>query len=584
MPDVRTKGWARIEGCQISDLYKQYGTFTGIPNAEQHIYYGTPEIQFTNPYSSTHSVVYTVKSIKNYFGYNQIHDIDQNWANFKNSIQSWMQNNPIDQSDVDTAFYYVGKPFTVNTSCVIFYDDSSKASITGSKYRYYFIVLVDEYAIPNVISINAEYKGDAVPIGEEIDEDYLTVTAVYDDGNSIKIDTGYTLEPADKIVTQLGANLFTAFYVDPEDEVNSATFLVQGCKNLTSISGYWDGDLVAYRKKADRKYFVIIAQYSDDTQSTVTDFEFPNGNTVTELNHGLIDIFYKGKSCQVQVTPFEVKLSRLIAFYNGPQVEVGNEFQTQYLTIKVYYSSGEEIERSYYDTITVDDCVLEDKLVSKEGVNTFDISYENEFGLISTSFAIIGFIPDVKPVDMEVSYNGPAVYQGKTFDLERILCNVYYNNGTIKTVKNFTTSTNVINEVGSNEIMIYYIEGTTSISKPVWIEGIEIDTTTDNNFYPTSLVNNYPVATILNNRYRGPAEGVKTNNYAGMIINNINELYKIFNDLEKQYNSIMDSVAGETGIKITTLNNVSFMKQELNNILNDYHYSTGRYKSEDIIS
>ena len=61
MPDIRKNGWCRIEGCTISDLYRQYGTFTGIPNNEQFVYYGQPEIEIDNPYSSTHSVVYCVK-------------------------------------------------------------------------------------------------------------------------------------------------------------------------------------------------------------------------------------------------------------------------------------------------------------------------------------------------------------------------------------------------------------------------------------------------------------------------------------------------------------------------------------------
>ena len=66
MPEVRTKGWVRIEGSRILDTYKQYGTLTGIPNAEQFIYYGNPEISIDNPISTTHSTVYTVKNIRNY--------------------------------------------------------------------------------------------------------------------------------------------------------------------------------------------------------------------------------------------------------------------------------------------------------------------------------------------------------------------------------------------------------------------------------------------------------------------------------------------------------------------------------------
>ena len=592
MPEVRTKGWARIEGSRILDTYKQYGTLTGIPNSEQFIYYGNPEISIENPTSSTHSVVYTVKNIRNYFSneYQAIHDLDDDWNNFYNKIEAWKQTNTIDINDPDTAYYYVGKPFVLGKDdtyktpgYVIFYDDSRRASITGSKYRHHLIVLIDEYAVPQIINITAEYNGPAVPISEELDENFLKVIAVYEDGNSNKIDSGYTIEPSDKVVTRIGANIFTVSYLDAENDLNQATFLVQGCKKLESVIGYWDGDLVAYGKEAEKKYFVIIAHYSDDTESTVTDFEFPMGNIVTETNQGLIEIYYKGFSYEIQVPTFEVTQSRLIAYYNGPQVEVDHDFQKSYVSVKIFYSSEGEINKSYYEDIDIENCILDSTLVSKEGVNSFTISYEGKLGMVTTSFVVVGFIPDVKPTDIQASYNGPGVYQGKTFDLERILCNIYYNNGTIKTVKNFIINSNIVRDVGPNDITITYIEGTTTLETIITVNGLENDSTTDNNFFPTSLINNYPIATILNNRYRGPAEGIKTNDYANMIIKNIRALYKIFANLEKQYNEIVLSVSGDTSTKITTLNNVSFMKKQLNDILNDEHYSTGIYKSEDVI-
>jgi hypothetical protein len=586
MLNVRTSGWCRVEGCEISNLDREYGVLHNIPNNEQHIYYGHPEIQIENPYSTTHSVVYCVKPIDTAFGYPEINDIDDNWNQFVSNIQTWMDSHYVDTSDPDTGYYYVGKPFNVSKSSVIFYDDSSKSSTAGARYNYYSIVLVDEHAVANVINITAKYKGDAIPVGEELDTDQLEVVAQYDNGNEVKIDnhngsTPYTLEPADKIVTQLGANVFEVYYIDPEGDVNKTTFTVQGIRNLQSIAGYWDGGLVAYGKEAQKKFFVVIGHYSDDTESTITDFEFPNGNIVTETNDGLIDIFYKGRTCQIQVTPFKVKLSRLIAYYNGPQVEVNHNFQKSYVQVKIYYSAENNVGNSYYETVDIENCEISDTLVSKEGVNTYDISYEGQLGVITTSFTVVGFVPDLKPTDMQVTYTGPGIYQGKTFDLERVICNIYYNDGTIKTVKDFVVSTNIIHNVGPNVITVTYNENSTTLTEEIIVNGLENDSTTNNNIFPTSLNNNYPRATILNNRYRGPAEGVKTNNYARMIIKNIQELYALFTDIEKQYNQIISDTAGDTSIKITALNNILFIQNQLDTILKDDHYTTGIYKSED---
>lgn len=586
MLNVRTSGWCRVEGCEISNLDREYGVLHNIPNNEQHIYYGHPEIQIENPYSTTHSVVYCVKPIDTAFGYPKINDIDDNWNQFVSNIQTWMDSHYVDTSDPDTGYYYVGKPFNVSKSSVIFYDDSSKSSTAGARYNYYSIVLVDEHAVANVINITAKYKGDAIPVGEELDTNQLEVVAQYDNGNEVKIDnhngsTPYTLEPADKIVTQLGANVFEVYYIDPEGDVNKTTFTVQGVRNLQSIAGYWDGGMVAYGKEAQKKFFVVIGHYSDNTESTITDFEFPNGNIVTETNDGLIDIFYKGRTCQIQVTPFKVKLSRLIAYYNGPQVEVNHNFQKSYVQVKIYYSAENNVGNSYYETVDIENCEISDTLVSKEGVNTYNISYEGQLGVITTSFTVVGFVPDLKPTDMQVTYTGPGIYQGKTFDLERVICNIYYNDGTIKTVKDFVVNTNIIHNVGPNVITVTYNENSTTLTEEIIVNGLENDSTTNNNIFPTSLNNNYPRATILNNRYRGPAEGVKTNNYARMIIKNIQELYSLFTDIEKQYNQIISDTAGDASIKITALNNILFIQNQLDAILKDDHYTTGIYKSED---
>ena len=587
MLNVRTNGWCRIEGCEISNTAREYGILNSIPNDEQHIYYGHPEIQINNPYSSTHSVVYCVKPIDTAFGYNSIHDIDNNWNQFVSNIQTWINSHYVDTSDPDTAYYYVGRPFNVSKSSVIFYDDSSKSSTAGARYSHYTIILIDEYATPNVISITAKYEGEAIPVGEEFNTNYLKVIAQYDDGNEIKIDNHngsapYTIDPSDKTITKLGANVFEIYYIDPQGDVNRATFTVQGIKNLQSIAGYWDGGSLSYGQEAQKKFFVVIGHYTDDTEATITDFEFPNGNTVSNANRGLIDIFYQGRTCQIQIPIFEIKSSRLIAYYNGPQVEVNHHFQTSYIQVKIYYSGdNNNINNSYYETIDVEDCEILDTLVAHEGVNTFNISYEGRLGVINTAFTVVGFIPDLKPTDIQVSYTGPGVYQGNTFDLERILCNIYYNDGTIKTTKNFIVSTNIIHDIGPNVITVTYTENSTTLSTQITINGLENDSTTNNNIFPTALNNYYPRATILNNRYRGPAEGIKTNNYANMIVKNVITLYHLFASLETQYNQIISDIAGNDSIKITTLNDVTYMQYKLNNLLKDDHYTTGIYKTEE---
>lgn len=578
---IRTVDWMRIEGAEISNLYKEYGTLSNIPVSQQHVYYGHPEIQLNNPYSTTHSVVYAVKSIKNYFGYNQIHDIDLSWSDFQKNISTWIQNNPVNTDDADTSYYYVNNPFTVNESCVIFYDDSSKASVTGSKYSHYAIVLIDKQAVPKVISITAEYTGNPVPVQEKIDvENNVKVTAVYDDGNSLPIKTGFTLEPKDKVVKALGANLFTVYYTDNEDDVNTATFLVQGVKNLQYITGTWDGGSVAYKKEAKKQFFVIVAHYTDGTSQTVTHFTFPNGNIVSERNNGLIDIYYQGKECQVQVHTFKVQSSRLIAYYNGPNVEVQHDYDPKNVKVKIYYQGNTSVDKSYYEDVDIADCQLSSTKVTQEGTNSFIVSYTGELGPISTTFTVAGIIPDVKPTAIEVNYTGSDVYQGYTVDREKIICRVYYNDGKIKQTKDFNINEPTINNIGDNQLIITYTEKSVTLTDTIVVKGLERESTSQNNIFPVELDLFYPQGTFLNNRYRGPAESAKTERYSKDILDNFRNLYEIYAQLEKQYNSYTTNVSDGNGIKMQSLNTVRFVEQQCNTLMNDKRYSTGKYQSE----
>ena len=583
--------WITIEGAEVQDLSHEYGVLGNIPANERHVYYNHPEITFKNPYSSTHSIVYSAQPISFVFGYTKINEINNNWNHFIQNINTWINSNNIDVNESHSSYYDSSKPFTIDESCVIFYDDSNKASITGSKYGYYTIVLVDKKVSPPVKALSARYNGNAVPVGEEIDLRKLVVNAIYEDGNQVKVasdaydvDNDNTAALYDKVVTINGVNVFKVYFSDVDNTVVSATFTVMGTRNLESIRGEWNGGKRTYKREAEKRYFKIIAHYTDGSESTVTDYTFPNNNIVTEHNGGLIDIYYKGKTCQVQVPIYAIQTSRLVCYYNGPQVEVNKEFLDKYLTIKIIYGAlVNGTTNSYSKEVGINDCTINSHLITKVGENTFTLSYNGDLGEVKTSFVVMGFIPDLKPTDLKASYDGPGVYVGNTIDLERILCNVYYNNGEIKQIKNFTINSTIITNIGPNSFMISYTDKGVTVSDFITINGLEQDSTTKNNIYFADLYNYYPNATVRNNRYRGPAEGIKTKDYTDDILNNIKRIYDIYASIESQYNTVIDKFTNDKSIKITTLNNISYGNHELDNILNDkIHYTTGKYVSEDM--
>ena len=611
---VRVDGWIRLEGHEISDLYRTYGTFSHLPKELQHIYYGKTEgrsnggvsFQILNPTSTTNSAVYRIVDIGEgeYFNISTIDELDEQWGtggakDLKRQIEMVMNDSDanhlrtIDITNDKTCWYYVNTDMSIDKSCVIFYDDSEKASIAGSKYDHYAVVLVDKVAQPRVLKIKAEYKGPAIPVTDMFDTKDLIVTAIYDDGEEKVIKyPGYSIEPADRIITLLGQNTIDITFYDDESDLNTTSVYIEGIRKLESITAEWHGGKVAYDRQIDKKFIDVIAHYTDGTERTVTDYVFPEGDIITQENNATILIYYEGKSTQLVIPVFEIKKQSLMVDYNGPKVEIGKTFLTksstgtQYLNVIVYYRSSEEDNTIYHDIINIEDCILpEDRTILHEGVNSFSLSYEGLLGTMTATFGVIGFNPDVIVKSIDAEYHGPGLPIGSTISKERITCNVRYSDGTISPVKDFKLTIDgeeisSIMELGVNEITIVYTKDGTDYTDTISIRGIENDTTTENNIFPTQIINQYPKATILNNRFRGPAESIKMNDASRMIIDNLKELYQIFSGLEKQYNEIVEYVEGQNSIKILTLNDVAHIDNQVNVFMTDKHYSTGTYKGD----
>lgn len=562
---IFTFGWCRTEGTPIPDLQKEYGTFTNLP-ASTKVFYGTPEIQIYNPYSTVNGCVYKIVPLSTFGGYTTIQDIDANYSDILQGI-----NNYDKTVDTEHGSIYYYEPFVVEESCVIFHADSTRTTFDQKA-----IILIDQFATPEILTITAKYLGGPVPIGEKFDLDNMQIYAIYSDGNKALIKQGYTVEPEDQIITVLGSNVVKIIYVTPSGNMYQASVIVEGIKNLVGIQAFYDGPAVSYGQEALKKYFVTVAQYSDGSSATVTEFSFPSGNVVSETNGGIITIFYKGFYTDVEVPTYEVSSSRLIAFYNGPNVEVGNPFDTKYAQIKIYYKSADEIN-SYYEDIDPDLCIFSTTMVDHEGVNQILVQYVGKAGPVSTYMIVIGIKPEVQLNFIEAEYTGPEIIQGKSYSVERVIVKAHYSNGDIVQVKNFSVNSNIVNFVGLNEYEVTYKEKDTTVTTTFGVIGIERDSTSDTNYTPISLQNHYPEATRVNHRYRGPAEGMKNDKVNMMIFENIETLYKVFRDIEIAFNELSDAVGNNNAIKYRTLNNIERLEDGVDKWLNDDRFTTGKY-------
>lgn len=564
---VFTIGWCRVEGMPIPDLEKEYGTFTNLPSG-QKVFYGTPEIQINNPISIVNGCVYKIVPLTE-FGYSTILEVDANFATLQNQLQTYDKT-----VDTDHGSIYYWEPFTVNESCVIYHADSTKKTFDNVA-----LILIDQHATPEIIAITGSYKGGGVPVGEEFDTKMLELYVIYADGNKARLLDNYTTDPADKIITVVGSNVVKINYTTPTGKALTTTVIVEGIKNLQGVTALYDGPHVGFGNEALRKYFIVVAQYSDGSSATVTDFSFPSGNIVSETNGGVLQIYYKGFYTDVVVPTYAVSTSRLMAYYNGPNVEVGHDFDIKYCKIKIYYASADGLHDRYED-IDPSLCTFSTTMVDHEGVNQITVQYVGQAGPVNTVMVVIGIKPETVLTFIEAQYTGPEIVIGKSYSAERVICKAHYSNGSIVQVRNFSLNSNVVQYIGTNEYLVTYKEKDTTVTTTITVMGLPKDSTTESGYSPVSLQNNYPEATRLNNRYRGPVEARKHDNVDKMIQENLLALYNIFANIEKNFNKLVESVNGNNSIKVRTLNEVQHIEDTQYKWMHDERFAEGKYKQE----
>lgn len=564
-------GWCRVEGSAIPDLQKQYGTFTQLPYNTK-IFYGTPEIQINNPLSIINGSIYKIVPVSS-LGYNSIAKIDSNYNELLDKIQAY--DKTIDTTDATNSAIYYYESFTIEESSIIFYADSTKKTFDN-----YAIIYIDKYATPEITTVAANYRGSAVPVGEKFDLRDIELFAVYSDGNKSLIAQGYTVEPENQIIAQLKSNVIKITYVSPSGTTFVTSVVIEGIKNLQGIKALYDGPSVAFGNEALKKYFVVVAQYSDGSSGTITDFVFPDGNIVSESNSGVITIYYKGFYTTVVIPTYDVSSSRLIAYYNGPNIEVEHDFNIQYCKIKIYYRSNDDIN-TYYEDIDPELCIFSTKTIDHEGVNHIVVQYTGKLGPVTTTMIVIGIKPEVMLNFIEAEYTGPNIVQGKAFSIERVICKAHYSNGSVVVIRNFAINSNIVQFVGLNEYVVTYKEKDATVTTTFGVIGIEKDDTTESGYTPLYLQNNYPEATRLNNRYRGPAESYKHNNVNFMIYENIKTLYDLFANIEQGFNELVENVNGNNCIKYKTLNTISQLEDGTASWITDKRFTSGTYRKEE---
>ena len=549
--------WLRIEGGSVPDRQSAYNNaITNIPN-DQLIFYNTVSVQLKNPEGVIAGCVYKVIPLTTInASCNTIQGVDSCWNTLSSEITAWLNtddNNLVLHDSVtpgkNANIYY--NPFTVSQSSVIIYDSSF-----SSTYRKFDIILIDSTAIPEIATIAGVYTGPTIPVGNAIDTNYLQLNVIYTDGNRGILRSGYIgwTEPkegdGDYIIRNTGNNVVHIEYPATNPKFKT-TVNITGTKKIESISAVYDGPGVAIGQSVSRRYLIVSAHFSDGSTSVISEWQFYPNDILTDSKK--ITIYYKGLSTDVEIETYEITSARLMAYYNGPAVEVGKQFQTRYCLFKVHYSASTQ-ENNHTENLTIDDVTLTSTIITKEGVNNITVSFNSRSGPITTTMCVIGVIPEKVLNFIDAQYTGPEIYKGKTYSLEKVIVRAHYSDGSVVNVNHFSVGSNQVNNIGPNEFYCYYRDKDIEKSAPFTVIGLAPEDTTENNHYEISIQNHYPTATRNNSRYRGPAESEKINSFSYLLYKNIVSLYSKFTDIENEFLSLVNEIEGEDNLKDNILN------------------------------
>jgi len=296
--------------------------------------------------------------------------------------------------------------------------------------------------------LEAAYTGPAVIVGEKYDENFLTVTVVYNDGSQENV-TDYTVST--EIVQNTGLNTIVVMY---GDMVTKA--FVYGRKLLNiSVSPiryeYGVGNM------PDCRDLTVTGTYSDGTVEVINDSFDIYPEKLEKEGKQEITVVYGDKeaSCSVFAKKWNSVLSINVS-YNKDQMVTNMKIDRNDITVIAVY---DDLTAERISTYT-----LAKEIYYDTGKQPLTVTYEG----ITKSVDIE--VIERYIVGLKAEYTGGAVVVGRKYRTQDMHVYLQYVDGEDVETDDYTVHTRKIRYVGNNLMTVYFGD---DFSASVIIEGIE---------------------------------------------------------------------------------------------------------------
>lgn len=272
--------------------------------------------------------------------------------------------------------------------------------------------IVNGYWIDHII---AEYKGPDMLVGEIYDTHDVEVLGVFEDGSTIVINHDKCTWETDLYINDNGRLRKFVRYIDMFDREFVADYFVPSLPRPIELRAKYlsvkkiEGSKI---QKEELRVSVIYLLNDFDMDHRQTeeiflqpdDWEFLATDIVDENNQGVLVvkwevdvsvihfIFY----ASIQVHFIDGTHSYLLAWYEGPEIEVGDTYDLRHVIIYLCEPGKDRIQLQYLDPGVI---MSRDMVIRKEGDNEYEVMYQYSRWLLKTKYYVPGIIsakyPDV---------------------------------------------------------------------------------------------------------------------------------------------------------------------------------------------
>lgn len=325
-----------------------------------------------------------------------------------------------------------------------------------------------EQTIPSFII--ADYTGDSLLVGDEIDLDNLTVTAVYSNGSTDTV-KDYAVSTT-KALTE-GINTITVVYLG-----KTTTFVVYA-RAVKEVFAAYSGTSVSVGNAVDPRNVYVYAVLSDETTIQVKDFKLYKSDIEAIGDQRVVAVF-AGKMAEFTVTgviPEEV--NTITVSYIGGDVMVGRPIDSDDIYVTAFYKNGKSETIISYEMAPASPTLL--------GINTVTVSFRGK----TASFTVNGIAKEISSI--KAVYSGGEIEVGKEVETRNITVTATYTDGSTGIETDFSLPSPRVYTLGS-QIKTVHCAGYTD---DIIVIGVEKKETSYENASVHRITNGTDTGTLM---------------------------------------------------------------------------------------